>query len=204
MNTFQLKLLAVILMVIDHIGFFIFPDVVTFRIIGRLSYPIFAYLITVGFNYTKNPIKYFMRLFIFACIIQFPSLFMDIPINIFFTLSLGLLLLIIHTRYESIGLRLLMMIGVLLLTDILSPDYSVYGVMLIYLLYILKPIYQKIIGMILLSILYYGLFNIQVFSVLALIPIYFYNQKEGPKWKIFFYTFYPVHLVILQWISLNI
>lgn len=204
MNTFQLKMLAVILMVVDHIGFFLFPDQIILRIIGRLSFPIFAYLITVGFHYTRNKNNYFLRLFIFAAIIQTPSLFMDIPVNIFFTLSLGLLLLIIYESQQNIINKLILMAIVLLFTDVLSPDYSIYGVILIFVLYFCKNIWQQAICMLVLSLSLYGYTDIQNFAVFALIPISFYNKKEGPKWKLFFYSFYPVHIVLLEWISLRI
>ena len=91
MNTFYLKLLAVVLMVVDHIGFFLYPQYTILRIIGRLSFPLFGFLIANGYKYTRDKKKYFLRLFIFANIIQTPSLFMTIPVNIFYTLSFGII-----------------------------------------------------------------------------------------------------------------
>ena len=60
LSAFHLKTVACILMVIDHIGLVIFPYVQILRIIGRLSFPIFAYFITEGCKYTKNKFKYFL------------------------------------------------------------------------------------------------------------------------------------------------
>ena len=67
---FQLKLIAIITMTLDHIGIFFLlpPTYYLFRIIGRLSFPIFAFLIAEGFNYTKNIKKYLVRLLIFSII----------------------------------------------------------------------------------------------------------------------------------------
>lgn len=59
-----LKIIACILMAIDHIGFHLFPNVENLRIIGRLSMPIFAYLISEGCYYTKNKLKHFLLVFI--------------------------------------------------------------------------------------------------------------------------------------------
>ena len=49
-----LKIIATILMVIDNVGYIIFPSVLAFRIIGRISFPIFAFMIANGTKYTKN------------------------------------------------------------------------------------------------------------------------------------------------------
>ena len=57
----QLKLLALITMTIDHIGMILFPHIPLFRIIGRLSMPIFAYMIAEGCRHTRNRKKYLLR-----------------------------------------------------------------------------------------------------------------------------------------------
>jgi len=71
----MIKWLAVLLMIIDHIGYylgFLMPEPVRIglRLIGRLSFPIFAYSIALGFLRTKNRTRYFLRMFLFACITQ--------------------------------------------------------------------------------------------------------------------------------------
>lgn len=70
-----LKLLAILTMVIDHIGYMYFPDETLFRIIGRLAFPIFAYQIAIGYSRTSNLKKYTWRLFLFALIAQIPYSF---------------------------------------------------------------------------------------------------------------------------------
>lgn len=205
MNTFQLKLLAVILMIIDHIGFFLLPQYRILRIIGRLSFPLFAFLIVKGFRYTKDVNKYFLRLFIFANIIQIPSFFMTIPVNIFYTLSFGLLAIIIYESAYSMGNKIIGLLCVVFLTSFVQPDYSVYGVVLIFIIHLLMN-HQTILflAMGLLSILYYGLFDIQLYSVLAVPLMMMYNEKQGPRMKYLFYLFYPTHIVLLEWISQKI
>lgn len=58
-----LKLLACLLMVIDHVGVILYPEIRTLRIIGRLSYPIFAYFIAEGCRYTRHKLKRFLLVF---------------------------------------------------------------------------------------------------------------------------------------------
>ena len=64
----QLKLFAAICMLIDHIGVIFFPNILIFRIIGRLAFPIFAFMISEGARYTKNKIRYFFTIFSVALI----------------------------------------------------------------------------------------------------------------------------------------
>lgn len=55
-----LKIIACIFMVIDHIGAILLPDILILRVIGRLSYPIFAYFLAEGCRYTRNKLKRFL------------------------------------------------------------------------------------------------------------------------------------------------
>lgn len=59
-----LKIIAAITMLIDHMGVVLFPRAEILRIIGRISFPIFAYMIAEGCHYTKNKLKYFLSVFI--------------------------------------------------------------------------------------------------------------------------------------------
>lgn len=202
MNAFSIKWLAVILMVIDHVGFFLFPELKILRIIGRLSFPLFSFLIVNGYKYTRDIKKYFLRLFVFANLIQIPSLFTYLPVNIFYTLSLGLLCIVI---YESKIDDLTKVLGISLLVVIaylIKSDYGPYGVILIMVIHIL---YQRHILMalaiFLLSMAFYGGIHIQCFAALTPFIMKLYNDKPGPKMKYFFYLFYPVHMVFLNWLA---
>lgn len=73
MNITSLKLLALISMLIDHMGIVFFYDVISFRIIGRISFPIYAFLISDGCKYSKNIYNYAIKLFLLAIISEIPS-----------------------------------------------------------------------------------------------------------------------------------
>jgi len=92
-----LKLIAMITMLTDHIGHMFFPQHAIFRSVGRLAFPIFAYLLAVGYEKTSSLKNYARRLFIFGLISQVPYSFFSpglqfkpFNLNIMFTLLLGL------------------------------------------------------------------------------------------------------------------
>jgi hypothetical protein len=58
-----LKLIAALAMLIDHIGVLLLPQVLILRVIGRISFPIFAFMIAEGCRYTKNKARYFFTMF---------------------------------------------------------------------------------------------------------------------------------------------
>ena len=70
LDTDFLKLIAILSMVIDHVGTAFFPEYHAFRWAGRLAFPIFAYCLTVGLLYTRDIRKYLLRLGAFALISQ--------------------------------------------------------------------------------------------------------------------------------------
>ena len=66
----QLKIIAALLMLVDHIGVMLYPKIIVLRIIGRLSFPIFAFLIAEGCVYTKKKRDYFLRTFLLGILCQ--------------------------------------------------------------------------------------------------------------------------------------
>lgn len=78
-----LKIIAIVIMIIDHIGGYLYPTIdhntyYVLRSIGRISMPIFAYLIVQGFFYTRNLKKYIFRIFVLATITQIGLLVLGI------------------------------------------------------------------------------------------------------------------------------
>lgn len=102
-----LKGIACISMLIDHTGIVFFDSNPVMRAVGRLAFPIFAFLIVQGLLHTSDVRRYMGRLLIFALLSEVPF---DLAMydciwypgaqNIFFTLALGLF--VIYT-FETIG-----------------------------------------------------------------------------------------------------
>ena len=72
LNRAQLKLLAALCMVIDHIGVVFLPDITVLRCIGRLAMPIFCFFVAEGYYHTKDRRKYLLRMGVFALIAELP------------------------------------------------------------------------------------------------------------------------------------
>jgi hypothetical protein len=69
----MLKLLAALFMLLDHVGYYFYdllPEsiILIFRSVGRLAFPIFAWLIARGYERTQNSFHYFIRISIFAVV----------------------------------------------------------------------------------------------------------------------------------------
>ncbi len=88
-----LKIIACILMAIDHIGLELFPSLIIFRIIGRLAFPLFAFFIAEGCRYTKNKTRRFLMLFVIGAAFMIFYYFYggELYGNIFMTFSVSVL-----------------------------------------------------------------------------------------------------------------
>ena len=191
----------------------LFTAYVSLRYIGRLAFPIFCFLLVEGFFYTHNRVKYAIRLGIFALISEIPfdlAFYKQFPYNrhqnVFMTLLIGLLMMMaIQYVRDSIIPKVMRgknMLALLLqtvifiaagyLASILHTDYSFWGIIAIFVMYILR--FNRLY-MCLLEAMYFLAF--EVTAAISFIPIYFYNGKRGLKLKYFFYVFYPAHLLIL-------
>jgi hypothetical protein len=200
-------------MVVDHIGWILFPQINLLRIIGRLSFPIFAFLIAEGSLKTKNINSYIKRLFIFGAISQVPysyTVFLAgenfLVLNIFFTLAFGLVLIkkIQQQQYFHFSILIILFS---ILDLMIHYDYGLYGLLLIIFFYVFLK--NKILGSVL--IIFTTVlesikvpvanfeFQNQIFAIATLIPILLYNGQQGKKIsKLFFYLFYPIHLLIIS------
>ena len=89
-----LKLLAALFMLIDHVGLILFDNLEIMRVIGRLAYPIFAFMIAEGCRYTKNKIKYFGLVFGMGTLFQIVYYVFEksMVMNIFITFSISILI----------------------------------------------------------------------------------------------------------------
>lgn len=218
MTSFMLKIIALISMSFDHFGTAYFKAFTLFNVLGRIAFPIFAFQIASGYRYTKNIKKYMIKLFCFAIISQIPfSLFLnkfysrDYGLNVFFTLLLGLCSIYIFDYLKKYNNKSLNLIGIFIvffigiLASMLSTDYGMFGVFTIFLFHIFydKKLYMSISYIFLCFIYCYKyLFVTQyqlvpLFTMIPLLLILLYNEKQGPKLRYFLYIFYPIHLLAL-------
>ncbi len=226
MSVFYIKIIAMALMVVDHVGAIFFPDILIFRIIGRLSFPLFAWLIANGAFHTKDIVLYIKRLFIFAFISQIPywlafsSLGIDRNLNIFFTLALGALSLYLLQKFNKKYVQVGSILILSFLASLLMVDYGSAGVLSIVMFYLFFHNKRKMfLSQLLIFSCFYTLPLIETFglsdayannavglvqplAVLSTFIIWKYNGEEGIKAKYLFYLFYPLHLLILFLITL--
>ena len=77
-TTYHLKLIALFLMIVDHIGVFIPGAPIWFRYLGRISAPLFIFCMVWGMDYTSNRIRYLLRLYIAAICMEFLWVIIDV------------------------------------------------------------------------------------------------------------------------------
>lgn len=147
-----LKVIAMVTMLIDHTGAVLFPETLWLRLIGRVSYPIFVWLLVMGFTHTSNLKKYMLRMGIFALLSEVPF---DLAFsgrltvrtqNIYFTLLLSLFLLTamkaVLDRPDGPDARLrgLAVAGLMIATSVISEllgfDYGCMGPVLAAMFYL--------------------------------------------------------------------
>lgn len=213
----QLKLAALMFMILDHLGYKLGDDGDLLRAIGRLSFPIFAFLISEGFRHTSNRNKYLIRMFIFALISEIPfnlllndSVFYADRQNVMFTYALGLIMLMaietIRIRIVDFSLEALAEGGAVMLTcaasGIIQTDYYVVGIIMIWIFYRWADDY--ICEIVLLIILF--LMQLELTGILSIILILRYNGKlsnglrshgQAVLIKYLFYIAYPLHMLLL-------
>ncbi len=191
--------LAAILMLVDHIGAIFFPGQIVLRLIGRLSFPLFAYGIAQGVAHTSNFPKYLFRILLAAVLSQpiYRLAFENTNLNPLFTLALGAVIVWLWKRGEK---ERFMAGGLLILSYWIKSSYSWYGVATIFLYgfydsarrvsFYCQGVLQVV----------YGFFTGTWLQGLSLCAF----PLAGVEWKrtvhlpkYFFYVFYPLHLIIL-------
>lgn len=221
----MMKLIAVITMTIDHIGYYImryydqcfvsffkigsydFTAYYLSRTIGRIAFPIFCFLITEGFLHTRNRLRYGFRLLLFALASEIPfhlaanaKLYGNDSHNVFFTLFLGYLgLCAVEYFRRKKSLQIVSVVLLFLIAGHANCDYMHQGFCFILLMYYLRScrIVQAVAGS--------ALLPNPLGVLLAFIPINLYNGKRGfiqhPVLQYLFYLFYPVHLLIIYYFA---
>lgn len=195
-----IQAIAALTMLIDHIGAVFFPASPGFRMIGRLSFPLFAFGIAQGVAYTSNFGRYFLRILLAAAISQpiYHGLFGLTQLNPLFMLAWGAAALYFWRREKKI------LAGILLIgSAFVDMSYGWYGVWTIFFFgfYAGRE-----------SLCFYGqavltaLYCMKTGAWIQIFSLFSFSLLDG-KWRIealsrklprfFFYVFYPLHLLAL-------
>lgn len=211
-------------MFIDHAGL-MFPEVFglpggtnVFRVIGRLAFPIFVFLLAEGFRHTKSPARFLARLGAFAVISEIPydlafnaeiNFFADT--NIFYTLFLGGAAIFVYENLRGVYISALPVLFFMWAAVLLGADYGAEGVLFIFLMYAVAPITPRLAVMAVFCVLQHWFIFERLWlglpvraiqwwlipATLAAVPLVaLYNKKRGAKAKWLFYAAYPLHLLI--------
>ena len=191
MSGFWLKILAMISMLIDHTGMVLFPQMQGLRVLGRLAFPLYCFLLAEGAVHTSNSKRYLGRLLGFALLSEIPfdlachntALWMQSQ-NVFFTLFLGLAACELLKRFapERPFWSLVGVAGLAGLAEILQTDYGAFGVGLVIVFYICRTSPAR--GTILFTILNTGFsllnhMTLQLAAPVVVLPILLYNGQRG-------------------------
>ena len=199
------------------------------RLVGRIAFPIFAFLLFEGFMHTSDYKRYLIRVGLCALLAEIPfnlivtnaatvykltdvktSVFYPQYQNTVFTLFLGLLMLYGMKRFETSEVstkaamkqwfgQLFCVLAACILSVLAKTDYSYIGILFLAVLYVFRN--NKKMQILFGCIIFLGT---NVAALLAFVPIAMYNGHlfRSKKFKYFFYIFYPAHLLVLYLISL--
>ncbi len=212
LNATHLRILALVLMLLDHLWATVVPGNLWMNCVGRIAFPIFAFQAAEGYVHTHDLKGYCKRLAIFALISEIPFnlMLMSYPLfpfhqNVMLTLLLGLLACRAWDRRKWWQLVLLLPASVLSF-----PDYGALGVATVLMFHVFRG--QKLLQLLMLvAINWFGFegqnllfgafeFPVQAFAILAIVPICLYNGEKGKGGKVLqygSYVFYPLHMLIL-------
>lgn len=219
-----LKLIACITMLIDHFGYAIVPHLPVphmagiyygCRIIGRVAFPIYCFLLTEGMRHTRDPKKYILRLGLVA-------LLTELPFDIFFeggfnwayqnelvTLTLGAVMILCMQKMEKKERKLLMILPFAILAEFAKSGGGGWGIAMIAMFALFDSISVQTLTLLFVNaamasvpVIVFGIrLSVQLFAVLAMIPIALYSGKKLTHSKAIqwgFYLFYPMHLLLLR------
>ncbi len=218
-----LKIIAIVAMTLDHIGYFLLPEMEILRIIGRLAYPIFAYMIVEGCEHTHNKLRYFLNVLGVGLVCSVVSYGVDGSLyqSIMITFALAILMIyaLKYVAYASrMGstlwadtVKLAVVLLVVLMYGVgsgkfmpeLQVDYGFLGIVTPALITLGQSRQQKLclltLGLFLLAM---ELGGVQIFSLAALLLLLAYSGKRGNLiGKSFFYAYYPLHLAVIYGIG---
>lgn len=216
----QLKLIAMLTMTCDHVGMQLLPRLTILRIIGRLAFPIFAYMIAEGCRYTRSRKRYLLSVLTLALLCQavyfvaLRSLYQCILVT--FSLSIGMILLLDRAKERrslgawalAVAYGLAVVFAAVWLERLVPMefgygiDYGIWGIALpVWLYFAPRRLRIPILALALAPLcLTYG--GIQWYCYLAVPLLACYNGRRGKRpMKNLFYIYYPAHLAAIWLIS---
>ena len=227
LNGLHLKLIAIILMVLDHAWATVVPGNDWMTHLGRLAFPIFAFQLVEGFAHTHDVKKYLKRMFLWALISEIPFDFMtgEGPFhqNVLFTFCEGILWMMLLEKARKKGRTQFILTSVAavfagyILGILTFVDYNGFGILMILVFYYSRLIPHgwilQLIGLFYINVIMMGglVFPVTLFGMALEIPeqglavfslpiLWLYNGERGFSNKaiqIGCYAFYPVHIAIL-------
>lgn len=218
----DLKILACVTMLVDHAAL-LFDGSPWLRVIGRLAFPIYCFLLTEGIRHTRDVRRYLSRL-LFAAIVSEPIydlvLYPCVGIwqhqNVLWTLALGCAMLWCMTMIHKPVAKLAVMLLFALAAQLVRASYGSSGIYMIALFALCRGmpegkwvlaagllVINWLMGSFTVSV--FGLdVPVQLFAELALVPIFLYSGEKRTRLKAVswgFYLFYPAHLLLLWGIA---
>ena len=213
-----LKIIAVLSMVTDHCAYYLLDEssvaYEVMRCFGRIAFPVFAFLVAEGFAYTRNRMRYFLSLLLFAAISEVPWYLLngaDGTHNVLFTLALGVMTLAaIEALKKDDILCGAVILSIACFASWSGVDYEWRGILMMVVFYLLGNVSdtsfpsgskaQLFCAFPLM--MHYGV----VGALLACLVIACYDGTRGlihgKVAKYGFYAFYPVHLIIVFLLNL--
>lgn len=198
--------LAMITMLIDHIGAVWFPEESVLRVIGRLAFPLYAYAIVIGYFRTSNLNRYLIRMAGLAVLSQIPYMFafQTWKVNAIATLFVCLLMMSLLDRYRhQRPLSALLVAAAVVLLELIPFDYGAYALLLVF-IYRYAGSSNVVWLHLILNIVMVAAkgWVIQLFSLFASVllvylPVLLRTMDRLQVPRIVWRSFYPLHLALI-------
>ena len=197
LTSYHLKLIAAFAMLLDHIGAILYPEADWLRMLGRISFPLFLWLLVQGETHTRNVWRYGLRLGVLALISQpiYQIAFETSQLNVLFHLLIGLVCLRVTREQPTLTFPVWMLAA--LGTELLDISYGSYGIILLLFFRYFRADSLWWITWIGFNLLWLALADAFQLPVVG-VPLLFLlaNGKRGPQIR-WFYGFYPGHIALL-------
>ena len=233
LSALDLKLLAMAAMLVDHMGYLLFPTAMWMRYVGRLAFPIFAFQVAEGWYRTHDRRRYFLRLALCGLLSEIPF---DLAIsgqpidpgyqNVLWTFCIAAAAL---WAMEALQRRLQIPLPLAalcagaagyLLGEALQSDYFGPGVLTVLVFALCRQWHigrlPELAAMLVINgwllpsadmTLWGVTLPVELLATAALLPIWLYRGRQGPHSPVLqgiWYAFYPAHLLLLWWLARSI